>query len=210
MAIDEEYPVLEYLIVVPSMVDKSTTFTLPKTLQAPRLCHLLLGGFGLLIGSRLLTTAVGIVTHCLYVDQPSAYFQPNTLLRWVSFIPQLETLLIDFLFPVPNHDVERHLMCTPFTTHVTLPSLRWFVFRGDSAYLEAFVCRVTAPRLEKFGIRFFKEPAFSVPHLLQFINTAENLWFDSISLPFDGDDVYVRTYFPEEAAMYDLLCIPFP
>ena len=61
-------------------------------------------GFALPIRSRLLTTAVGLVA--LSVGPPSAYLQPNAQLRWVSFVPQLATLLINS-FPIPNPDVER-------------------------------------------------------------------------------------------------------
>jgi hypothetical protein len=54
--------------------------------------------------------------------------------QWLSFVPQLEMLLIRFLFPqaVPNRDVEREVMHTPITTHVTLPDLRRFRFQGVS------------------------------------------------------------------------------
>jgi hypothetical protein len=86
---------------------------------------------------------------------------------------------IAFSFPVPNRDVERQLMHTPITTPVTLPNLRWFEFQGVSAYMEAVVGRITTPRLEKLSIQFFKQLTFSVPRLLQFMNTTENLRFDS-------------------------------
>jgi hypothetical protein len=92
MAMDEEYPVLEYLIMRDSEKKNSTALMLPETLQAPHLRHLLLSGFALPMGSRLLTTAVGLVTLALGVDHPSAYFRPNTLLQWISVMPQLETL----------------------------------------------------------------------------------------------------------------------
>ena len=118
MAIDEEYSVLEYLILESP---KNAALMLPETLQAP---HLVLTGFTLSTGSRLLTTAVGIFTLVLVMNLPSAYFQPNIMLRWLSFMPQLETLSIAFSFPVSNRDVERQLMITPITTHVASePSL---------------------------------------------------------------------------------------
>jgi hypothetical protein len=156
MAMDEEYPVLECLIVAPPREGKST-LRLPETLQAPHLRHLTLHGFVLPIGSRLLTTTVGLVTLCLVVSQPSAYIQPNTLLHWISAMPQLETLMIYISFPVPNRDVERQLMHTPIMTHITLPNLRWFRFTGGSAYMEAVIGRITAPRLEMLLIGFFKQ-----------------------------------------------------
>ncbi|KAF8465432.1 hypothetical protein DFH94DRAFT_698806 [Russula ochroleuca] len=42
MAIDEEYPVLEYLIMGPRVEDNSSILILPETFQAPHLRHLVL------------------------------------------------------------------------------------------------------------------------------------------------------------------------
>jgi hypothetical protein len=112
----------------------------------------MLSGFALPIGSRLFTTSVGIVTLVLITTIPSAYVQPNALLRWISFMPQLETLVIKiFNFPltVPGHAIERQLTIMPITTPITLPNLRWFWHQGADAYLEAIVCRMATPRLEQ-------------------------------------------------------------
>ena len=207
MAIDEEYPALEYLILAHSTEDKSTALTLPETLQVPHLRHLMLRDFSLPIESRLLTSAVGIVTLCLSVDYPSTYFQPNILLQWISFMPQLETLLVVFLFPVPNREVGRQLMHTPNTTPITLPNLRWFGFQGVSAYLEAIIRRIITPRLERLGVQLFKQLTFSIPHLLQFIDTTENLRFDSAKFEFSGNEVYVRVYPPGETVTMHALSI---
>src|ERR1700722_15898529 len=106
VAMDDEYPILEYLIIMRPLEDKSSIFQFPETLQAPNLRHLYLFGFALPMGSRLLTTAVGLVTLGLIMVHPSTYFHPNILLRWLSFMPQLETLIVPFLFPVPNRDLE--------------------------------------------------------------------------------------------------------
>ena len=188
VAIDEEFPVLEYLIVSPWTKD-STVLMLPETLQAPHLRRLLLHDFACPIRPRLHPTAPGLVTLCLIIDRPSAYFQPNILLQWISFMPQLENLEINFTFPIPNRDVERQLTHTPVTTHITLPNFRFFVFRGVSAYLEAIVCRITTPRLETLSIRFFKQLTFSVPRLVQFMNTAENLRFDNAIFTFQDKQI---------------------
>ena len=144
MAIDDEFPILEYLIVDPLTKD-STVLVLPETLQVPHLRHLMLGCFVCPMRSRLHPTATGLVTLYLIIDHQSAYFQPNVLLQWISFMPQLESFEIAFSFPVPNRDAERQLTHTPVTTHITLPNLRLFWFRGVCAYLEAVVCRITAP-----------------------------------------------------------------
>jgi hypothetical protein len=90
-------------------------------------------------------------------------------------MPRLEIIGISFFAPVPNRDVERYLLFTPTTTHVALPSLRSFRFKGVSVYLEALLPQITAPLLEKLQIIFFNQLTFSVPHLVQFMGTTENL-----------------------------------
>jgi hypothetical protein len=201
VAIDEEYPILEYLVIV-QIGDYGTVLILPETLQAPHLCHLSLSGIALPIGSRLLTTVVSVITLGLFVTHPSAYPQPNTLLRCFSSMPQLETLTIGFLFAT-NHDVEELLTThTPIMTPVTLPNLRHFRFQGACAYLEALVHRVTAPRLEKLQIEFFNQRTFSVPRLVQVMNTRENLSFDSAKFVFTRWQVYVQAYPRGELKMY--------
>ena len=197
MAINEEYPNLENLMLgSPGQGD--AILILPDTLQAPHLRHLLLAGFSLPIGSRLLTTAVGLVTFRLIIVHPTTYFHPHTLLRWISFMPQLEILVVAFLFPFRNRDVERQLILTPITTHVTLPNLLTLAFEGASAYMEAVVRHITPPRLEKLEIYFPNQLTFSIPCLLQFMNTTENLRFNRARFLFSDKRVEVAVY-PEEA-----------
>ena len=126
MEIDGDFPILEYLIVVPPTQD-STALMLRKTLQAPHLRHLALTGFTCPIGPRLHPTAVGIVRLYLSIEHLSAYFQPNILLQWISLMPQLEMFMISFTFTVPDGDVEG-----PIMTPITLPNLHLLWFNGDS------------------------------------------------------------------------------
>ena len=209
VAMDNEYPILEHLIIAPPGEDKTSIFQFPETLQAPNLRHLYLVGFALPMGSRLLTTAsaVGLVTLCLVMINPSTYFHPNILLRWLSFMPQLETLMVLFLFPVPNRDIKRQLPHTPITTPIALPNLHYFQFRGVGTYLEALVHRITTPRLEKLRIWFFNQLTFSVTRLLQFVNATENLTFKSVKFIFFDDNVCVEVYPHDEAKMYALSII---
>ena len=202
VAMDDEYSILEYLIVMRPYDDMSSISQFSETLQAPNLRHLMLSGFALPMGSRLLTTSVGLVTLYLIIRHPSTYFHPNILLRWLSFMPQLETLSIYFLFPVPNRDVERQLTHTPITTPITLPNLRHFDFSGVEAYLEALVHRITTPRLEKLQIWFFNQLTYSVSHLLQFVNAT--LTFKSAKFCFSDKSVGVGVYPHEGAEMHAL------
>jgi hypothetical protein len=202
-AIDEEYPILEYLVILFQSEEHDRILVLPETLQAPHLCHLALIGFTVPIGSRLLTISVGLVTLFLGMAHPSTYFHPNALLRWLLFMPQLQVLAIGFSSPIPNRDVDRRLIHTPINP-VTLPNLHFFWFRGVSSYLEAFVPWITTPRLRKLEIAFFNQLTFSVPSLLQFMNTAENLKLESANFVFSYENVDVEVYPRDEAETYAL------
>jgi hypothetical protein len=193
---DGEYPILEYLIIGLPVEDNSSTLILPENLQAPHLRLLWLKGFQVAIpmGSRLLTTAVSLVTLKLIMVHPSTYFHPNALLQWISLMPQLETLAIHFIFSTPNRDVEGQLTHTPIIAPITLPNLRHFVFHGVSTYLEALVHRITSPRLKKLRIEFFSQLTFFVPRLLQLMNTAEDLRFHRAKLFFIDKKVEVAIY----------------
>jgi hypothetical protein len=206
MAIDGEYPILEYLILVDPPEDNSTVLILPETLQTPHLRHLGIN-CSIPIRSPLLGTAAGLVTLHLGLYHPSTYFQPTVLLQSLSLMPQLEILLIFFQFPVPNRDVERQLMRTPITTHVTLPNLHSFAFQAVSAYAEAVLSRITASRLENFQIFYLKQLTFSVPQLLQFMGRTENLRFDRAKFNFNSERVYVRVNPPEANMPMDVFSI---
>jgi hypothetical protein len=82
------------------------------------------------------------------------------------------------------------------------------VLQGGSAYAEAVVPRITAPRLEKLDIWFFKQLTFSVPCLQQFINTATNLRFNSAKFEFCRDLVYAGVYLREEIDIAQIKMIP--
>jgi hypothetical protein len=201
VAISEEYPILEHFILTPRG-ETNTIFVLSETLQAPHLRHLLLYGFALPTGCRLITTAVGLVALCLVIVHPSTYVHPNTLLQWTSFMPQLEALMVLFMYPVPNRDVERQIMRTPVMAHVTLPNLRQFIFRSSTAYMEAVVRRITVPLLEKLDIIFFNQLTYTIPRFLQFLNTTENLRFNRAELLFSDEQVDVTVYPREVGGTY--------
>jgi len=85
VAIDDEFPLLNYLYIRP-MAEDNTSLTLPVTFQAPHLRHLILEKFALPIESLLLTRAVGLVTLSLNNIPLSGYFHPNDLIHRVSLM----------------------------------------------------------------------------------------------------------------------------
>jgi hypothetical protein len=206
MAIDGEYPILEYLILEDPPEEKSTVLIFPETLQTPHLRHLLID-CSIPLRSPLLRMPATLATLNLGFYHSSAYFQPTVLLQSLSLMPQLEMLLIFFFFAVPNHDVERQLMRTPITTHVTLPNLRTFAFQAVSAYSEAVLSRITATRLEIFEIRYLKQPTFSVPELVQFMGRSEIVRFDRAEFQFISDQVFVTGRSPETNIIWPVFAI---
>ncbi|KAI0275771.1 hypothetical protein BGY98DRAFT_990954 [Russula aff. rugulosa BPL654] len=135
---------------------------------------------------------MGLVTLVLGLSNPSTYFEPNVLLQWISFMPQLER----FVFSLPDSDLETQSTHTTTTTHITLPNLRF-------TYLEAVVSQITTPRLEKLEILFFEQPMFSVPHLVQFMNATENLKLRVAKFHFFDDEFDAELYPPVICRHFD-------
>jgi hypothetical protein len=180
---DDQFPILERLYI-----DSRIEVVLPITFQAPNLRHLRLLTASLPIGSPLLTTATGLVTLYLLRIPASAYFPPSHLRTQLSLMAQLETLFIEFQSPImiPNRDVESQSRQTPDMTQVTLPNLRWFEFRGLSAYSEGLVARISVPSLSFLHVEFFNQLSFTFSHLLQFTQSSENLRFTAVQVSFSA------------------------
>jgi hypothetical protein len=101
-------------------------------------------------------------------------------------MPQLESLGIIFHSPIPNRDV--------VNTPITLPNLRYFAFKGVSIYLEGLLAWISAPILSTLRVDFFNQLTFTVPHLLQFMQTSENLIFNVVWLAFHGNSVFLTMH----------------
>jgi len=200
VAIDDQFPSLEYLCITP-MPKNNASITLPETFRAPHLRHLILENSALPMGSPLLTTAVDLVTLSLSNIPLPSYFHPNDLIYRVSLMPQLETLAVYLTRPIPTHDIEKSPLRMPITTHVILPSLRWFGFIGASTYLEMILPRITTPLLEKLNLGFSHQLTSPVPQLSQFVSSTESLRFRSIMLAFYRFYIDLWVYPRERASM---------
>jgi hypothetical protein len=176
---DDQFPILERMYI-----HSRTEVVLPVTFQAPNLRHLMLSPASIQIRSPLLTATVGLVTLELTHIPASAYFPPSYILTRLSLMLQLERLAISFQYPIPNRDVEGQLVQAPIIAQVTLSGLRLFVFRGTSAYLEGLVSRMIAPSLSILEIYLFNHLSFTIPRLLQFMQSSENLRFNAVDIRF--------------------------
>jgi len=192
-AINEEFPLLEYLHIQPQKMP-NTELSLPSTLRAPRLRHLVLHNFTFPIGSPFLA---GLVTLSLERN-PSANFGPNELLQQLSLMPHLVTFKISFRTALSNRHVESHLLRMPLLTRVTLPILRWFGFEGPSAYMGAVLPRMTMPLLKVAEI---VSATLDLPNLtssilftLQSMCETENPRLHDVKVTFHDVHVVVTMY----------------
>jgi hypothetical protein len=181
---DDQFPSLEHMYIR----TRTEEVVLPVTFQAPNLRHLRLWRASLLIGSPLLTTTACLVNLMLSIPA-SAYLPPSYLLTCLSLMTQLETLSIDLYFPLPNRDLGQ-LHQTPDMT--ALPNLRIFVLHGTARYLEGLVSRISAPSLSILRVYLFNQLSFTFPHLLQFVQTSENLTLSAVQLTFTAHSVFLH------------------
>ena len=191
-AIEEEFPMLEYLYIEP-MSASDPNWSLPSTFRAPRLRHLVLFHFEFPTGSTMLA---GLVTLSLQFINPSANFDANELLQKLSLMPQLEILGISIYPPLSDQDFEGQLLQIPLSTHVTLPSLRRFMFASPLAFMESVLPRVTMPFLKAAAIMPSYSPNLAFPIYLpmQFLCKTEHPRFRSVSVTFHNQCVVVTMY----------------
>ena len=205
--VDNEFPMLEYLLIWYCLADwddwRRPPDLLPKTFKALNLRHLVLSPFTFPNVSPLLSTTVFLVTLSLGIV---GYFHPNDLLERLAHLCQLETLRIAFLSPVPNHGAQERLLYTLSITEVTIPNLRWFWFKGTNAYLEVLLSGMNTPLIDSLQITLFDQINHPVPNLLQYLGTAENLTFGSARFFFYDRAVSVTIY-PHDGDRTSTLCI---
>ena len=194
-AIDKEFPMLEYLYIYPVFMLHSY-WSLPSTLCAPQLRHLVLFEFTFPIGCPL---PVGLVTLSLQCIDLAADFGPNELLQQLSLMPQLETLKITFASPPSDQDVEGQLSQTPLSTRVTLPNLHSFMFKGPLTYIQSVLPRITMSSLKVAEIKppTTRNLAFSTSLVLQFVYKTEKPRFRDVRVTFDPVLV-AMTMYPHE------------
>ena len=202
-AMDDRFPMLEYLDIT-AVTKHDPRLVLPSMFEAPQLSHLELNHFAPPIGSLFLTTAVSLVRLSLLQVHPWTSLYPNHLFQALSLLPQLQDLGITFFFPVPNREIQSHMLRMPNMTPTTLPNLRSFDFGGVNAYLEALLSHMDAPLLETLNVTFFNQLRFSIPHLLQFVMATENLRASSVTFLFHHKAVTVLMYPPVTALRHTL------
>jgi hypothetical protein len=196
-SIDKEFPMLEYLYLgtTPQTV-LDASLSLPLTLRAPRLRHLVVFDFTISIGSPLLSGESGLVTLSLEHIFLSN-FDLAELLQRLSLMPELEIFRISFYSPRSDQDVERQLLRASLPAQVTLPKLRWFGFGDPITTMEAVLTRINMPLLEVFEVMSFTYHTVSMLFTLQLMCKTKKPRFRSIRVTL-SDQYSIVTMYPYE------------
>ena len=213
MTIDELFPILDALSLLSTTNSEGCSeIMLPRTFTSPNLRHLALHSISLPTGLPTLTSAPSLVTLKLTDIRDPGYFTPEQLLTQLQHIPHLRELSIGFFVTLPNASADEELLHGPMTS-TTLPALKWLAFRGESAYLESLVARITAPLLERFNITLFYDLIFTLPHLFEFIEKTEGFRHPVANIIFNKEAVAFvigpRDQFNDGIFSLHISCKPF-
>ena len=122
---------------------------------------------------KLLLSATHLVRLTLWEIPNSAYLSSEAIVALLAVLANLKFLTIWFNSSLSHPSPESRRPPPP--TRTVLPALTWFVFRGDSEFLEDVVAPVDAPLLDFFWIGFFYQAIFDVPQLAQFMRRTTRL-----------------------------------
>ena len=140
--------------------------------SAPRLQHLELKSVPYPGLPKLLLSATGLVDLLLEDIPHSGYISPQAMVRCLSTLTSLESLVIGFKSPLCRP--ARETRPPHLHTRSILVALTYFRFKGLSEYLEDLVTRIDAPLLDTLDIRFFHQLIFDTPQLVQFVDRSPN------------------------------------
>ena len=127
----------------------------------------------------------------------SGYFSPEEFANALSGTPQLRSLTLHLLsFPRRRS----HLgFPPPQGERINLAALTHLKYRGTSKYLDIFVARIDAPRLEDIEITLFSQPTMDTLQLGRFIQRTEmqtlfshakvETFAHAISISFSNSDI---------------------
>ena len=146
--------------------------TLPKTFRwGSRLRTLHSTGIAFPSFPHLLSPCQDLVDLELHHVPIAGYFSPEAFANALSGKTQLRSISLHFL---SFHRRRSYVSFPPLAgERIVLPTLIRFKYRGSSKYLDIFVARIDAPRLEDIDITFFHQPTMDASQLGRFIDRME-------------------------------------
>jgi F-box-like len=193
-AMQVPFPELTYLRLWSNdKIDESPSI-LPDSFlggSAPHLGHISLNRIPFPGLPKLLLSTTHLVVLDLYNIPHSGYFPPEAIVTALSTLTSLERLWLEFESPQSRPDPAHQRPPPP--TRSVLPNLTWFLFKGDSEYVEVVMAHIDAPRLNYLFIVLFNDIIFDTPQLTQFIGrTLIVKALEKARITFEGDAAMVE------------------
>ena len=141
--------------------------------STPRLRFLELDGIPFPGLPKLLLSATNLVALHLSNIPHSGYLSPEAVVTSLSSLTSLELLRLKFQSSRYHPDLAIRRLFPP--TRSVLPALTIFSFKGVCEYLDDFVARIDAPRVDDLSITFFNDIVFDAPQFTKFINRTPTL-----------------------------------
>ena len=120
---------------------------------------------------RLLSHSQDLVDIQLHEIPITGYFSPGAFANALSGMTQVRSLLLYFRSLPPRQNYFG--FPSPSGERIVLPALTCLKYRGTSKYLDIFVARIDAPRLDDINITFFYQPTMDASELGRFIERIE-------------------------------------
>jgi hypothetical protein len=170
--LQEPFPTLTHLLL---WSNDSDTPVLPVEFlarSAPCLQAIILTSIPFPTLPLLLPSTVNLVTLELRHIPQTGYISPEAMVTGLATLTRLTSLYIQFQSPASRPNRIR----PPAAIRTVLPALASLYFSGVREYLEDFVARIDAPRLDAIWIYYFNQLIdFEVPKLSRFIDHPESL-----------------------------------
>ena len=168
-AISEPFTGLEYFVL---FSQDNLQLTLPNSFHlGPRLRTVHLTRIAIPSFPQLLSPSQFLVDIQLQEIPITGYFSPEAFANALSGTTQVRSLSLHFLSLPPRREYLR--LPPPPEERVVLPALTCLKYRGTSKYLDSFVARIDAPRLDEINITLFYQPTIDATQLSQFIERVE-------------------------------------
>ena len=162
--------------------------------STPHLRNFILDGIPIPELPNLLLSATHLTDLALSNIPRSGYVSSEAMVTCLSTLTSLERLHLDIRLPQfhPEQGIR------PPLTRSVLPSLTIFGFCGVGEYLEDFIARIDAPRLNQLDMTFVDRIMFDTSQLVHFINRTPCLKApDEALVVFDDLAVWVTLLPPE-------------
>jgi hypothetical protein len=168
----ESFPALTYLEL--QLAEESALVLADSFLggYAPRLQSLILQGIPFPALPKLLLSTNNLIDLRLLFIPHSGYISPEEMVTCLSSLTRLELFYLGFRSPQSRPDTSSQQSSS--LTRIDLASLTNLFIHGASEYVEDFMARINAPRLQHIGISFFNRLLFDIPQLTRFIGCLEH------------------------------------